>query len=179
MIQMKATEQYFPVVLFIMLYKVVLTFLSVDEILKCDQSNESYWVVLFCGTIYYNAQGGSNSNKSYLKVIMFDFQKSLIGKCRLAAFLILYIYPWLSTLKILIKWSLSLMSIAWPPRVRSNLEHGFEIICKYMFTVCDFLHLLDPLVMLITVQSMTYPTPLTATCGAVSVIPLSLCLTVL
>ena len=35
-IQMKATEQYFPVVLFIMLYKVVLTFESVDEILKCD-----------------------------------------------------------------------------------------------------------------------------------------------
>ena len=32
-IQMKATEQYFPLVLFIMLYKVVLTFDSVDEIL--------------------------------------------------------------------------------------------------------------------------------------------------
>ena len=46
---MKATEQYFPVVLFIMLYKVVLTFESVDEILKCDHSNESYWAVLFCG----------------------------------------------------------------------------------------------------------------------------------
>ena len=41
-IQMKATEQYFPVVLFIMLYKVVLTFESVDEILWCDHSNESY-----------------------------------------------------------------------------------------------------------------------------------------
>ena len=41
-IQMKATKQYFPVVLFIMLYKVVLTFDSVDEILKCDYSNESY-----------------------------------------------------------------------------------------------------------------------------------------
>ena len=40
--QVKATEQYFPVVLFIMLYKVVLTFESVDEILKCDLSNESY-----------------------------------------------------------------------------------------------------------------------------------------
>ena len=40
---MKATEQYFPVVLFIMLYKVVLTFGSVDEILKCDHSNESHW----------------------------------------------------------------------------------------------------------------------------------------
>ena len=32
-IQMEATEQYFPVVLFIMLYKVVLTFESVNEIL--------------------------------------------------------------------------------------------------------------------------------------------------
>jgi len=39
---MKATEQYFPVVLFIMLYKVVLAFESVDEILWCDHSNESY-----------------------------------------------------------------------------------------------------------------------------------------
>jgi len=41
-VQMKATEQYFPVVLFNMLYKVVQTFDSVDEILKCDHSNESY-----------------------------------------------------------------------------------------------------------------------------------------
>ena len=41
-IQMKATKQYYPVVLFITLYKVVLTFESVDEILKCDHSNESY-----------------------------------------------------------------------------------------------------------------------------------------
>ena len=41
-IQMKATEQYFPVVLFITLYKVVLTVESVDGILKCDHSNESY-----------------------------------------------------------------------------------------------------------------------------------------
>ena len=39
---MKATEQHFPVVLFFMLFKVVLTFASVDEILKCDHSNESY-----------------------------------------------------------------------------------------------------------------------------------------
>ena len=41
-IQVKAIEQYFPVVLFIMLCKVALTFESVDEILKCDHSNESY-----------------------------------------------------------------------------------------------------------------------------------------
>ena len=39
---MRATECCLPVVLFIMLYKVVLTFESVDEILKCDHSNESY-----------------------------------------------------------------------------------------------------------------------------------------
>ena len=48
-IQMKATEQYFPVVLFIMLYKVVLAFDSVTEILNCDHSNESYRAVLYCG----------------------------------------------------------------------------------------------------------------------------------
>ena len=39
---MKATKQYFPVVLFNMLYKVVLSFASVDEILKFNHSNESY-----------------------------------------------------------------------------------------------------------------------------------------
>ena len=38
---MKALEQYFPVVLFIMLYNLALTFQSVDEILKCGHSNES------------------------------------------------------------------------------------------------------------------------------------------
>ena len=36
--------------------KVVLTFESVDKILWCDHSNESYWAVLSCGTV----QGGSN-----------------------------------------------------------------------------------------------------------------------
>ena len=40
--QMKATERYFAVVLFIMLFKVVLSFASVDKILKCGHSNESY-----------------------------------------------------------------------------------------------------------------------------------------
>ena len=39
---MKATEQYVPVVLFIMLYKVVISFESMVEILKRDHSNESY-----------------------------------------------------------------------------------------------------------------------------------------
>ena len=43
-IQMKATEQYFPVVLFIMLYKVVLTFESVTIQMK---ATEQYFPVLF------------------------------------------------------------------------------------------------------------------------------------
>ena len=50
-IQMKATEQYFTVVLFIMLYKVILTFKSMDLILKCAiliKATEQYFpVVLF------------------------------------------------------------------------------------------------------------------------------------
>ena len=41
-IQMKAIEHYFSVVLFIILYKVVLPFEPVDEILKCNHSSESY-----------------------------------------------------------------------------------------------------------------------------------------
>ena len=46
-IQLKAIEQYLPVVLFIMLYKVVLTFESVDEIrLPCCYSDESFSAVL-------------------------------------------------------------------------------------------------------------------------------------
>jgi len=46
---LKTTEQYLPVVLFIMLYKVALTFDPVDEILMCDQS---YWALLSCGAVY-------------------------------------------------------------------------------------------------------------------------------
>ena len=45
-IQMKVTEQYFPVVLFITLYKMVLTFESVDEILWCDHLNDTLCIVL-------------------------------------------------------------------------------------------------------------------------------------
>ena len=45
---------------FFMLYKVFLTFLSVNETLVCDQSNESYWAVLLSGTAYYAEQGVSN-----------------------------------------------------------------------------------------------------------------------
>ena len=52
-IQIKAIEQFFHVVLFIMLYKVILTFKSVDETLVCDHSlqikaiEQYFHVVLF------------------------------------------------------------------------------------------------------------------------------------
>ena len=48
-IQIKANEQNVPVVLFIMLYKLVLTFESVDEIVTIQmKANEQYFpVVLF------------------------------------------------------------------------------------------------------------------------------------
>ena len=52
--------QYFPVLLFNMLYKVVLNFESVDEILWCYHSIEGYSAVLSCGTVYYSVKGGSN-----------------------------------------------------------------------------------------------------------------------
>ena len=35
-------------------------FKTVDETLVYDRSNESYWAVLSCGTVYYAVQGGSN-----------------------------------------------------------------------------------------------------------------------
>ena len=46
---MTGTEQYFLVVLFIMLYKVVLTIEAEDEILKCDQMkvNEYFPIGIF------------------------------------------------------------------------------------------------------------------------------------
>ena len=59
---MKATEQYFPLVLFNVLYKVVLTFESVDEILKCDHSNEhnEQYNVFSCGAVHHAVQVDAN-----------------------------------------------------------------------------------------------------------------------
>ena len=55
---MKATELYFPVVLFIMLYRSVLTFETLNmKIQKCDHSYESYWVVLSSGPVYFAVKG--------------------------------------------------------------------------------------------------------------------------
>ena len=47
-IQIKAIEQYFPVTLFIMLYRVAQTFESVDETLHVDHSNGHTGKYLSC-----------------------------------------------------------------------------------------------------------------------------------
>ena len=53
---MKATEQYFPVMLFIMLYEVVPTFESADDIFIFGHSNERYHGVLSCGAVYHTGE---------------------------------------------------------------------------------------------------------------------------
>ena len=49
-IQVKAIEQYFPAVLFVLLYSVVLTFEPLHETPNSDHSSESYPAVLSFGT---------------------------------------------------------------------------------------------------------------------------------
>ena len=43
-----------------MQYKGILPFESVNLIIMCDYSNESYQEVLFSSAVYYAVQGGSN-----------------------------------------------------------------------------------------------------------------------
>ena len=64
---MKATERYFLAIFLIILYKAVLSFESVDEILCCDHSNKSYRAVLSCGTVYYAVQGCSKFLIQWMK----------------------------------------------------------------------------------------------------------------
>ena len=56
----KVTEQYCTVVLFVLLYSVIITFSSVDQTIQCDRSLESYWTVLYCVTVCFTIQCGSN-----------------------------------------------------------------------------------------------------------------------
>ena len=62
-IEMEATKQYFPVVLFIMLYKAVLTFEFVNEILSgtIQMKLKNYWVLLSSGGVCCAKQSGSLS----------------------------------------------------------------------------------------------------------------------
>lgn len=53
---MKVIERYIPVALFIMLFRVILAFESINEIVNYDQSNESYRVTLSSTGCYYFAK---------------------------------------------------------------------------------------------------------------------------
>ena len=57
---MEATKLYFPVVPFVILFKVILSFESVDETIKCDHSDESHRVVLSFVAVDEAVQGDSN-----------------------------------------------------------------------------------------------------------------------
>ena len=66
---MKDTKQYFPVVLFIMLYKVLLTFESVNEILISVRIQTNGTFLQLC---YHAIQVRSNFwNKSYVVIFIF------------------------------------------------------------------------------------------------------------
>ena len=114
-IQMNASEQYFPVVLFIMLYKVVLTFESVDEILWCDHSNESYWAVLYCCTVYNAVQGGSNFWVRGWNLMVWPFEWKLLSSTFLWYVLFIMLYKVVLTFETVdeILWSDHLIESYW------------------------------------------------------------------
>ena len=60
----------------------VLTFESLDGILKSDHSNESYWAVLSCGTgvVHYAVRGGSYCWPLYKVVQTFESDDEIV-KC--------------------------------------------------------------------------------------------------
>ena len=94
-IQMKAIEQYFPVVLFIILYKVFLTYESVDGILSCDHSNESYIIsnivaAAVCFTLFFK----SNFEKLTLK---WDWPNKQQFKEKSGKVLLFLVFPLFST----------------------------------------------------------------------------------
>ena len=69
-IQMKATEQYFPVVLFIMEYKVVLTFESVDVILKVSVTIQMKATEQNCLVVLFTLQSNHVLTFSSVKGIL-------------------------------------------------------------------------------------------------------------
>ena len=78
------------------LYDMVLTFESVDELLRCYHSNKSYWAVLSWGTVYYAVQGGSNVWVCGWNPMVLPFKWKLLSStflwcCLLCCLTILYV----------------------------------------------------------------------------------------
>ena len=100
---MKAIEQYFHVVLFTMLYKVVLTYKSVDETLVCNHSIESFWAVLSCCTVYYAVQGGSNVKSLWMKPWCVTIQMKAVLSSALDVVLFIILHEVLLTFESVVK----------------------------------------------------------------------------
>ena len=78
------------------LYDMVLTFESVDELLRCYHSNKSYWAVLSWGTVYYAVQGGSKFWVCGWNPMVLPFKWKLLSStflwcCLLCCLTILYV----------------------------------------------------------------------------------------
>ena len=94
---MKPSEQYFPVLLFIMLHKVVLTFEYVDEILKCDHSNDGYWAVLSCGANFWGCGWNDRLYPLLAVVFVWCYLFSVLKKIKFGSLFFLNLF--ISTLK--------------------------------------------------------------------------------
>ena len=76
---MKATEQYFPVVLFIMLFRLVLHFVSVhveDQVL--EQSNEALWTLLSSRVLCVSGNSRSKRRVKDVCQLLFRVLLSLV-----------------------------------------------------------------------------------------------------
>ena len=68
----------------VILCKVVLTCKRLDEILKCDRSNENYRAELSCGAVYYDVERGSNSWDRGCNLKVVPFKQKLLSSTLLA-----------------------------------------------------------------------------------------------
>ena len=79
---MKATDRYLPLLLFIMLYMVVLTFPNFGVCgwnpVECPL-NKSYWVVLTCGAVFYAAHARSNFSSLWTIILKCDHSESCLA----------------------------------------------------------------------------------------------------
>lgn len=66
---MKAAVLQTSFLMFIMLYKLIMAFVFVEEILKCDYSHESYSEVISCGAVYHSVTGFRLLSLVQMKII--------------------------------------------------------------------------------------------------------------
>lgn len=66
---MKAAVLQTSFLMFIMLYKLIMAFVFVEEILKCDYSHESYSEVISCGAVYHYVTGFRLLSLVQMKII--------------------------------------------------------------------------------------------------------------